>query len=141
MEKPSRRLFLAAGPATAVFGALGVAKAADVIAPPTMQMLGRELERLWAIENHALAMGACGEIRSHHDDDFDAAAEAAGVIVDRICAMPAKTIEDFNVKSRALLWCHSGEYSDLFEGLPQNNTVDVKVARSILRDMLAAANG
>jgi hypothetical protein len=127
MEKqPSRRLFSASSvEAASIFGALGVATMAEA-APSTMKMLS---ERLWAIERNALAFGT--------DEECEATADATSELVDRIVSMPAKTLEDFRVKARALSWCYSGDIDiDLFEDCPQNTT-DVQIARSILRDLLA----
>jgi hypothetical protein len=97
------RTFLAGSPtAKAIFGALGVTPSAE----PPLPMLGIELERLWAIERHVEAFGT--------GDEFEEACEASSAVVSEICEHSAKSIEDFKVKARALLWRHSGEYSDLF---------------------------
>lgn len=127
MEKTSRRLFLASSPAAlAIFGALGVAAAEH--APSTMQMLSKEFERLWAIERHAGALGT--------DDELDAATTATSEAVDRILAVPAKTIDDFKVKGRALCWCYGADdVEEFFEDIP--NATDTKLVRSIIRDLLA----
>ena len=129
MEKqPPRRLFSASSvEAASIFGALGVATTAE--AAPTMKMLSEEFERLWTIERNAVAFGT--------DEECEATADATSELVDRIVSMPAKTLEDFRVNARALSWCYSGDIDiDLFEDCPQNTT-DVQIARSILRDLLA----
>jgi hypothetical protein len=131
--KPSRRLFLGVGPAAAVFGALGTAKAADVAAslPPTMQMLGVEFERLWAAERHAVAFGT--------EEDFDAASDAAQQIARRILELPAKTLDDFKVKASVYSWCFSYD-DEIGEGPfePHQDSFDVRALKSIIRDLLAA---
>jgi len=125
MEKTSRRLFLSVGPAAAVFGALAVAKSTE--SPQTMQALGVEFERLWAIERHANALGT--------DEEVSAACDACSAIVHRILAVPARTLDDFKVKGRALSWCYSGSDIGLFED--DKKTTDVKIVQSIVRDLLS----
>lgn len=125
----TRRLFLAAGPAAAVFGALAAEAAA---LPPTLQTLGEQFERLWAVERHANALGT--------DDELAAACDACREIVDRMLGVPAVSLDDLKVKARALSWCWGGKPDELqqyFFGEMEQST-DVKLTRSIIRDLLAA---
>lgn len=130
----SRRRFLAAGPVASVFGALGVAKAAEVVAPSAMAMLGVEFERLWAIERHADALTVAY-------DEFKGVTQAVSEIVQRILVVPAKTLDDFKVKARALSWCwgSADEFlSGFFEDMDSQDTTDTKLVKSIFRDLFAA---
>jgi hypothetical protein len=118
---PSRRLFLAAGSAATVFGAITAAASSDSDA--ALIALGRELEAAWAQEREANDNGS--------DRDIEATCEATGAVVDRIEAIPARTLEGFKVKARAVSWCHCGD----FEGF--GTTTDERIAARIIRDLLA----
>jgi hypothetical protein len=134
-ETLSRRAALGA---LASLPALAIAPAAvlastDPISP--LQGLGIELERLWKIES---AMFAREDLS---DAEVSQCTEATSGVVNRILAVPAKTIGDFKVKARALAWCYGGDEIDL--DAPANATTDIKLARSIIHDLLAmeASNG
>lgn len=83
--------------------------------------LGEELEASWQTEE-ALSDASA--------DDLEAALDRSKKIVDAICKMPATSLEGLRIKSRAVLWCHCGE----FEGF--GGTTDEKLAASIVRDLL-----
>ncbi|WP_294534280.1 hypothetical protein [uncultured Rhodoblastus sp.] len=118
---PSRRLFLAAGSAATVFGAITAAASSDSDA--ALIALGRELEEAWDQENKIND--------SSSDEDVVAACGATSAVVERIEAIPARTLEGFKVKARAVSWCHCGD----FEGF--GTTTDERIAARIIRDLLA----
>lgn len=121
-DTPSRRLFLAAGPATAVFAALGVAVAAENNADPFLA-LGRELDAAWA---HQAAVD---------ESEDDAAHARAKEIIERIIATPTRSLEGLKLKARALSWCHWGDFHKLYSR--NNCTTDFRVVDSILSDLMA----
>jgi hypothetical protein len=66
---------------------------------------------------------------------FEAAFKRAVMIVDKIIAAPATTIEGLRVKAQALRWCYAFEPIELTRDLGE--TTDVRVLASIARDLLA----
>lgn len=123
MGATSRRAFLASAPAAALLG--GRVRAAPATGLP---MLGKELERLWAIEDSIEGTATCAQ--------FECATDASSAIVQRILAEPAKTLDDLKVKALALSWCYSAGDIDLFE--PDQQTTDVLLVKSIISDLIAA---
>jgi hypothetical protein len=124
---PSRRLFLGASSAAAVFGGLHEAAASEG-GDAALIALGREFEAAWAHEHHLEYHGSY--------EDFEAAIEATSALVERIRVIKATTLDGFKIKARALLWCHCGE----FGGLPfdaSGETTDVSIAGEIIRELLA----
>jgi hypothetical protein len=124
---PARRLFIAAGPAAMVFGALHESASSEG-EDAALIALGPEFEAAWAHEHHLEYHGSY--------EDFEAAIGATSALVERIRLIKATTLDGFKIKARALLWCHCGE----FGGLPfdaTGETTDVSIAGEIIRELLA----
>lgn len=119
---PSRRLFLAVGSTAAVLGGLQTAAKAEH-ADAELIALGREFEAAWAHERKVNDTGS--------DDDVEAACDATGAVADRIEATPARTLEGFKVKARAVSWCHDGNFEHF------GTTTDKRIAARIIRELLA----
>ena len=89
------------------------------------------MEAAWAKERVGL--------KSWSDAEYSAAVDKSSAIVDRIVEEPARTLDGLRIKARALAWCHSGEVESL--GIDENPTTDIRVADSIIRDLLSPALG
>jgi hypothetical protein len=120
---PSRRLFLAAGSAAAVFSGLHEAAASEG-GDAALIALDRELEAAWAHEREMNESGTDGSV--------EAACAKCSEIVDRIGKIPATTLQGFKVKARAVSWCHCGGFES-FGG----DTTDEMIAAQIIRELLA----
>ena len=57
---------------------------------------------------------------------------ASGAIVEQIEGCTATTIDGLRVKALAVLWCHGWN----LEELTDHQTTDIRLAQSILRDLL-----
>jgi hypothetical protein len=123
---PTRRLFLGAGSAAAVFGAVGAA----AYASPDAELiaLGRELKTVTDFETAVLALNP-----NIDDESACNLAKPCSVLVDRIAGMSATTIQGLIVKAHAVNWCHA----DQFDGFGE--TTDERIAAGIIRDLLALA--
>lgn len=118
----SRRNFLVRAAVIAPTAALPVAAAPS--ADAELLHLHGELCAKWVAE------------RAIPDDDheaIDAAAADCSATVAKIENLPATTMEGLKVKAAAFLWCRSGELD--FE-LSPHRTTDVRLAESILRDLI-----
>jgi hypothetical protein len=128
-----RRLFLAAGPAAVFFGsaiatgAIAGKIATDEHLDAALISLGKQFEEAWQHEIAGFAILPDG----HSDKEADALTAPCSELADKIMNIHAKTIEGLQVKARAILWCHSGEF-DGFGG-----TTDELLAAGIVRDLLA----
>ena len=96
--------------------------------------LGEELEAAWAATTAAY--------EKYRDDPSleagvitDVADKAAAAIVHQIEAVPASTIDGLRVKARAVQWCYDADPVDL---AVDRSTTDLRLANSIIRDLLAA---
>ncbi len=110
-------------PASAVAHSLQQHPDAELLA------LGEELRRAWAQERTAARGGSDEEAEAA----FVAAYEASSAIVDQIADRVAHTREGLQVKAQAFLWCWSG---DLDFELSREQTTDVRMAQSIIRDLI-----
>jgi hypothetical protein len=81
--------------------------------------LGEKLEQAWS---HQLRR------------DNEAAYVRVAEIVRKIASTPARSLEGMRIKARAIAWCHAGE-APIF--LTENPTTDVRIAESIVADLLA----
>src|SRR4051812_31035602 len=121
--RPSRRRFLMTAPAAAV----AVGKA---ILPADAELLhlGAELERAWTHEKAADAL-------------WEPAYRAACGIFTQIEQSPATTLDGLRVKALAAHWCVNGDEftPDIFQVVPHGSgpTTDIRLAASVLRDLLA----
>jgi len=93
-----------------------------------------DLRRAWALQNSLDT--------SLTDEEFDAgkcdaAIKACCAIAEQIEQCHATTIDGLRVKAAAILWCHSGEMK--IELSPEQTT-DVRLAQSMLRDLLPSGN-
>jgi len=96
--------------------------------------LGEQLEAAWAATTAAY--------EKYRDDPSleagvitDVADKAAAAIVHQIEAVPASTIDGLRVKARAVQWCYDADPVDL---AVDRSTTDLRLANSIIRDLLAA---
>jgi hypothetical protein len=138
---PTRRALLSAIPAAAI-GTAALAPAARALAASQagkddaeLIRLGQELKAVWA--DYEAGVAPVEKIYLQGAEDlFDAAFKKVEAVVDRIEELTATTIEGLRVKALAVSWCHSGE-SILGEELSEQNTTDVRLAASIINDLLA----
>lgn len=123
-QNPSRRVFLAAGSAGAVFGALS--KAAAWEAEAEIFRLGRELEQAH-IERLSF---------DPFDPAYDEAADEANYnlhwsLRERIDAFPARSIKELSVKARAAKLAFEGDPECDCDGTGSF----VSLSHSIIRDL------
>ena len=86
--------------------------------------LGRELDAAWREELAAYLA------RPRADDPQVLATEAAtSVIVERIVAIPATSLDGMRVKAQAFAWAHGG--------FDPNDRTDMRVLTSLMRDLIA----
>jgi hypothetical protein len=99
-----------------------VLTAAAAVSHPDAELigLGRQFEEITATLDREIA-GA--------DDDLPALDRLA-VVEPRILATPATTMEGMRVKARAACWALGGDLQ------PTGLTTDVRIARSIVRDLI-----
>lgn len=97
-------------------------------------VLDRSLDRL-----HAAFGKLSVEKRNDHSDaanvSIDDAYTACCEVTRAIALLPAHTFEGLLVKARAVQWCHCGEPTTA-ENLNEHATTDVRLAASIIRDLL-----
>ncbi len=72
--------------------------------------------------------------RRGSDVDVEAACARASAIVAKIATLPARTIEGLKLKAAAVAYCHAGQRKIK---LTRNQTTDVRLAQSIVADLLA----
>jgi hypothetical protein len=72
--------------------------------------------------------------RRGSDRDVEEACRRASAIVAKIAKLPARTIAGLKLKAEAIAYCHAGEAIKL----TTSQTTDVRLAQSIIRDLLAA---
>jgi hypothetical protein len=121
---PTRRLFLGAGSAAAVFGAVGAA--AHSCPDAELIRLGHEFKAAWATEK-------AGFSREVSDATATELIKPCTDLARRIEGIPAKTLHGLMVKAEVVNWCHCADF-DGFE-----DTTDLRVAAGIIRDLLALA--
>ena len=119
---PSRRLFLAAGSAATVFGAVNAAAHSSPDAE--LISLGHQFQAAWAAEQ-------AGFLRPVDDATADALVKPCTDLAHRIERLPAKTLDGLMVKAMAVSWCHCGEFEEF------GNTTDERITAGIVRDLLA----
>ena len=109
----SRRVFLAAGPATAIFASLGAAARAEARSAIARAPVSNALSR--AIERHRAANDACEACRGDDetidrlsDAEFDARADLA--------ALPVSSTEELFAKLRYLLEVEKSAWRGLMIG-------------------------
>lgn len=130
---PSRRHalgFLASAPALAIATGGMLAVSADA----ALIELGRQFDEAWEIEK---LVSATALDTPEGEAQVSAAVDAASAIVAKIESTPALTSAGLKVKGRAVMWCHSGEASIGDDFLSDQLTTDVRLATSILRDIIA----
>jgi len=123
---------------TAAVAAVAIPAVALASAPASADAaliaLGEELETAWAAEIAAYAQYR-GDFSLEHEAITDAAYEATKAVILRIEAVPASTMEGLRVKARAVQWCYDADPVDL---AVDQSTTDLRLANSIIRDLLAA---
>jgi hypothetical protein len=134
-DDPSRRRFLAAGSAGAVFASLRSAIASEGHIDAELLRFGAQFDAAWRAES--LAEEKAG------DAEFQTACDVTSDVVDRILNIQARSIEGLCVKARALSWCHSGEFDGFLpepgDMMMNDGTTDMRLADSICRDLVALA--
>jgi hypothetical protein len=120
----SRRLFLAAGPAAAVFGAVGAAAHSSLDAE--LISLGRQFQAAWAVEQ-------AGFSREVDDETANALVKPCTDLAHCIERIPARTVDGLLVKAMAVNWCHCGEFDEF------GQTTDEPLAAGITKDLLVLA--
>jgi len=137
MTRITRRSAIAAVTALAA----GSAAAATVAVPATadtadaeLLALGRELDRLWAIER-AEEAAYIAEHRGHDTAALDAATAASAAIAHKIRDLPATTLAGLRVKAEAFVWSQGGEHVE-----HDDDATDTRLAAGIVRDIRAMAS-
>ena len=119
---------LVAGAASTVSAALSIPLAKTTGGDDAeLLRLGHEMDRLIAEENAAKP--------AHNDGDWtawDAAYERSQVAVRAVTELPARSLEGFRIKARAVAWCYSGDEVDF----PDTSSTDMKLVNAIIRDLL-----
>lgn len=95
--------------------------------------LGKQLETAWAHQRQLEHDASEAELA-----EFDKAFNRVSRIAKKIEALPAHSLAGLKVKARAIRWCHSGEKRI---ELARQPTTDIRLAQSIIRDLLAPAAG
>ena len=67
------------------------------------------------------------------DRDVEEACRRASALAGKIATLPARTIDGLKLKAAAVAYCHEGQAIKLTD----NQTTDVRLAQSIIRDLLA----
>lgn len=96
--------------------------------------LGEQLEAAWAATTAADEKYR-DDLSPEAEAITEASYEAAAAIVHQIETVPASTIDGLRVKARAIQWCYDIDPVDL---VIDQNTTDLRIANSIIRDLLAA---
>lgn len=91
--------------------------------------LGRQFEQAWSQERQVSRDTTASE------NAVSKAVAAVRRIVRRIETTPAKSLAGLRVKARAVAWCHGGRRN---VSLREKPTTDVRLAQSIIADLLAA---
>jgi hypothetical protein len=94
--------------------------------------LGRLLDAAVADESRILAQIGCSDDRCKLDKAFEEAVAVTGGLARQIAATRATTLEGLRVKARAVRWCYCGT----FEDLDADETTDIALSSSIVRDLL-----
>jgi hypothetical protein len=135
METATRRRALA------LVGSIAVSpKVAEAALVPTsvdwaILALGKEFEAAWARET-ALWTTCTGEESEDDESGVRRSYRATQALVERIRAMPARTLDGVRVKARTILWCRGSDTEEICDGA-FGYTTDAVVAASIVRDLLA----
>jgi hypothetical protein len=116
----------------------GTADAAATAHPDAALLrLGVELDAAWGAER--IACAACDKDENAEvEARFHEAVARTGEIARAICDASAATLDGAMVKARALLWCRDGEAVDCSSD-HRGNSLEARLARSILADAVAAA--
>ena len=119
---------LVAGAASTVSAALSIPLAKTTGGDDAeLLRLGHDMDRLIAEENAAKP--------AHNDGDWtawEAAYERSQVAVRAVTELPARSLEGFRIKARAVAWCYSGDEVDF----PDTSSTDMKLVNAIIRDLL-----
>lgn len=98
------------------------------LADDRLLSLGAEFEELWAWEKQIASIKPFTE---KLQIEWDGMYVRLSEIAKEIAKLPAKTIEGFRIKARAVSWCHSGEIVNLGD-----NTTDILITNGIIADLL-----
>ncbi len=124
-----RRSFLRGMAATAGLAAAPALGVASELHPDAQLIgLGAEFEKAWEREKVAVLAGDNAAVSQ--------ACDRTGLIVEQIERRAATTFEGLWVKARAVSWCHCEEPLGP-DSLTDEPTADIRLAGTILRDILA----
>jgi len=124
-----RRTFLRGLAALPLIGSSVASGMASELHPDAQLIrLGAEFEKAWEREKVA--------VLADDDEAVNQACDRTGLIVGQIECRAASTFEGLWVKARAVSWCHNEEPLGP-DSLTEEPTTDIRLAGTILRDILA----
>ena len=70
-------------------------------------------------------------------DGYEAAHDRAAAIAGRILHAPARTLDDFRTRARAVLWCYGNDRNELLDDLRKRDASTAgSLVHSIIRDLI-----